>query len=127
MINVKAIDHLNFTIKNFKETLGFYQSVFGFELLEEGFRMDGKPFKIVGIKGKFALCLSEEENFTKTESFNHFGLHVDNFDDVINILDERGIDYQYGGAVSYDHSRSVYTSDPNGHEIEISEVAVGGL
>ena len=127
MLNVTAIDHLNFTIKSFKETLNFYQDVFGFELLEEGFRMDGEPFKIVGLKGKLALCLSEEKDFTKSESFNHFGLHVDNFDDVINILDKKGIHYQYGGAVDYEHSRSVYTADPSGHEIEISETVVGGL
>ena len=89
--------------------------------------MSGNPYIIIGISGSLALCLSETDDFKGTGDFYHYGLNIENFDEVIELLDKHDVPYQYGGPVQYDSSRSVYINDPSGHEIELSEVVVGGL
>ena len=42
MITVRAIDHINFRVKNLKETIEFYNSVFGFKVKERGETDDGQ-------------------------------------------------------------------------------------
>jgi len=127
MLNITMIDHLNFTVRSFDQTQSFYQKIFGFELLQEGRNMSGDSFKIIGLKGRFALCLSENEEQISEGGFNHFGINIANFDDILPILEKNNVHYQYGGAVDYEKSRSIYITDPDGYEIELSETPVGGL
>jgi catechol 2,3-dioxygenase-like lactoylglutathione lyase family enzyme len=113
-------------VRNFKESVDFYKEVFGLELKEEGKSMSGLDYKIVGLSGKLMLCLYEDPN-VEVKGLSHFGLNVENFSEVLEILQSKNIPYQYGGHVEYDNSRSVYIEDPSGYEIEISEVFAGGL
>jgi lactoylglutathione lyase len=129
MLNITGVDHLNLNVKSLSESQKYYSELFGFELREEGTSASsGAPYVILGLKNKIYLCLYENESADKETRFlNHLGFHVENFDEVLKELEARNLPYLYGGHVQYQNSRSVYTEDPNGIEIELSEVFGGGL
>ncbi|WP_127716455.1 VOC family protein [Halobacteriovorax sp. HLS] len=129
MLNIRGIDHINMMVKSLEESKLFYEKVFGMKVLEEGIsQKSSKPYLIIGIKNIISLCLYEEEiiNF-ENQSISHFGINIKNFDEAIKILQESGVEIHYGGVIQWDHSQSIYISDPSGHEIELSRNFAGGL
>lgn len=125
MLNVTGIDHLNMDVKDLKETVEFYQKLFGFEVIKEQPEQDSK---IIGNE-KVKLCLYENPDLNeyKKNGFNHFGFHINNFEEVIEKCTELGIEIFYGGPIKWEKSSSIYIKDPNGYEIELAEVFGGGL
>ncbi len=125
MLKVNGIDHLNMDVKDLKETVEFYQNLFGFKVIKE---QPEQHSKIIGNE-KVKLCLYEdpELNEYKKNGFNHFGFHIDNFDEIIQKCTELGVEIFYGGPIKWEKSSSIYIKDPNGYEIELAEVFGGGL
>ena len=120
-----GIDHLNLEVKNLAESVEFYKKLFGFKVLKEQPEDDSK---IIG-NDKVKLCLYESSEFRgyKKKGFYHFGLHIENFEDIIQKCSEMNVKVFYGGPVQWEKSRSIYIADPNGYDIELSEVFGGGL
>lgn len=128
MLEIKNIDHLNMNVSNLSNSVSFYEKLFGLKVYEEGFSNAGNPYKIIGLPGSLFLCLYENDNGVPKGKLNHIGINVGgSFEDVERKLREEGININYGGIVEYSHSRSLYISDPDGNEIELSEVFGGGL
>jgi lactoylglutathione lyase len=124
-LKVNGIDHLNMEVINLNESLEFYNQFFGFTVLKE---QPEENSKIIGNE-KVKLCLYEIDDFqgyTK-KGFHHFGLHIENFEDVMNKCTEMEIEIFYGGPLKWEKSTSIYIKDPNGYEIELTEEFGGGL
>ena len=124
-LKVNGIDHLNMEVINLNKTLEFYNQLFGFTVLKE---QPEENSQIIGNE-KVKLCLYEIENFqgyTK-KGFHHFGLHIENFEEIMRKCADMGIEIFYGGPLKWEKSTSVYIKDPNGYEIELTEVFGGGL
>ena len=124
-LKVNGIDHLNMEVINLNETVEFYNQLFGFTVIKE---QSEENSKIIGNE-KVKLCLYETDGFhgyTK-KGFHHFGLHIENFEDVMHKCTEMGIEIFYGGPLKWEKSTSIYIKDPNGYEIELAEVFGGGL
>ncbi len=121
----KGIDHLNLEVANLDETIRFYNNLFGFEIRKE---QPEQNSKIIG-NDDVKLCLYEIEGFEKYEKkgFHHFGLYVENFEEAVNKCKELGIKIYFGGPVKWERSTSIYIVDPNGYEIELTEVSGGGI
>jgi len=66
-------------------------------------------------------------NILKKNGFNHFGLHINNFEDVVQKCKELDIEIYYGGPIDWERSSSIYIKDPNGYEIELAKEFGGGL
>lgn len=122
------IDHINFNVSNLKKSVEFYKSIFELSIKEEGIsQSSGKPYIILGHPGKFYLCLYESDENTKPSGFNHFGINVDKFDDMIERLKKYEIKIQYGGVIEWPKSKSAYIEGPDGEEIEITQYFGGKL
>jgi lactoylglutathione lyase len=122
---VNGIDHLNMEVINLNETVEFYSRLFGFTVKME---QPEENSKIIGNE-KVKLCLYETggfQGYTK-KGFHHFGLHIENFDDVMQKCTDMGLEIFYGGPLQWEKSTSIYIKDPNGYEIELTEVFGGGL
>jgi len=129
MITAKAIDHINFRVKNLEDTINFYSAVFGFEVKEQDDTEDG-PWAIIGDQETGYLCAYEYPDLEISEEglrINHFGFHVDDFDTLEDRLRELGVNILYGGELDWGQSRSIYITDPSGWEIELSEHFGGAL
>lgn len=61
-----------------------------------------------------------------TKGINHIGFHIENFDEIVEKCKTLKISMPYG-VIEWESSRSVYIIDPNGYEVELSEVQGGGL
>ncbi len=125
MLKVKGIDHLNLDVRDLDETVKFYGELFGFRVVKD---QPEENSKIIGNEN-VKLCLYQIDGFDHYEKsgFNHFGFHIENFDDIIQKCTEMGVEIFYGGPLKWEKSSSVYIKDPNGYEIELAEVFGGGL
>jgi lactoylglutathione lyase len=125
MLKVSGIDHINIEVKDLKESVQFYQNLFGFEIRKN---QPEENSVIIG-NDKVKLCLYETDGFRKYQKkgYHHFGLHVENFDDIILKCTEMGIKIFYGGPLNWEKSTSIYIQDPNGYEIELSRIFGGGI
>lgn len=118
------LDHVNFTVKNFKESVEWYKKVFNFELVEQGRGSNNQKWGILK-NGDSMLAISEYPNRT-TESCSqhhkiyHFGLRLNNRDRWLKTIEDHQLKIYYGGAVQYPYSESWYVADPTGNEIEVS-------
>ncbi len=60
------------------------------------------------------------------DGLNHFGFYIENFEEIVEKCKSMDIVMPYG-VVKWEKSRSVYIVDPNGYEVELSELNGGGL
>ena len=117
-----SIDHANMNVKNLEESVDFYSTLFGFELKKD---QPDQQSKIIGDK-TIKLCLYEHSDLIFTKGINHIGFHIENFDEIVEKCKSLNITMPYG-VIEWESSRSVYIIDPNGYEVELSEVQGGGL
>lgn len=122
-LKASFIDHINMEVKDLEQSVRFYKNLFGFEIKKE---QPEEKSKIIG-NDNIKLCLYENPEMIPEGAIAHFGFHVENFDEVIMICKSLGIPIKYDGPVQFEKSCSVYISDPNGYDIELSEVFGGGL
>ena len=124
MLYLKAlsIDHANMNVKNLEESADFYSTLFGFELKKD---QPDQQSKIIGNE-TIKLCLYEHPDLIFTKGINHIGFHIENFDEIVEKCKTLNISMPYG-VIEWESSRSVYIIDPNGYEVELSEVQGGGL
>jgi len=127
-MSVKQLDHLNLSVENFRETVGWYGRVFGFELVEEGVRL-GHPWGVLRA-GDAMLCIyerpgrriadMEELDATAHHGLRHFALRITDAGLWLETLEREGLELGWDSPVSYPHSTSWYVRDPSGYEIEVA-------
>ena len=127
-LKATSMDHVNLSVKNLEKSISFYKNLFGFEIRKED-NSPNKfhvPSKIIG-NDSIKLCMYEDPDMSPEGGIAHFGFHISNFDQIINKCKELNVEVLYGGPVEFEKSRSVYIKDPNGYDIELSEIPGGGL
>ena len=123
ILKVNSIDQINMSVKNLEQSVEFYKNLFGFEIKKD---QPEEKSKIIG-NDNVKLCLYEDSEMKPEGAIAHFGFHVENFDEIITKCASLGVTIYYDGPVQFEKSRSIYISDPNGYDIELSEVFGGGL
>ena len=124
---VSQLDHLNMTVGSLAESLEFYRTLFGFEVVEEHDGSDPYPWAIVR-SGSAMLCLYEHSALRTSPRFpdnpevqevRHFALRIREGKRFERLCEKRGIPLVFGGPVRWPHSTSYYILDPTGHQIEV--------
>lgn len=122
-----SLDHLNLTVKNFEESVRWYNRVFGFELVEQGIE-DGSPWGVIRSQDSM-LCIYEDSeriplaSDEKSDRFHqifHFGLKVKSGSARADVLLKEKLRTFYGSPIRYPHSTSWYVKDPSGYMIEVA-------
>ncbi len=133
-IRIKGIDHVNISVSDLERAMAFYESVFGFRLVEDGRSRAEAPFVIMSAGGRAFLALHESNRVAAPSRpfINHWGFVVGDIDLVRRKLADHQVhvqdkDSESGGVRNWPRSRSIYVNDPDGHEIELAEVFGGGL
>lgn len=122
ILEARSLDHVNMTVKDLLESVAFYEDLFGF--VEKKDQPEDRS-KIIGNE-TIKLCLYEDPALEIGAGLNHFGFHVENFEEIVKKCKSMEIPIPYG-VVNWEKSRSVYIVDPNGYEVELSEFNGGGL
>jgi lactoylglutathione lyase len=122
MINFNGIDHLNLTVSNLKNSIDFYNKLFGLRVFEEAL-YNGIPHAIIGKENGLFLCLYEAKSDLSLQKnrINHFGIHINEFDKTFRKVKNSGVPINYYGIIIYPNSRSFYIEDPDGNKIELTE------
>lgn len=124
-LRTTGIDHLNLEVIDLEESCAFWRDLLGFETLEE---ISDQHGKIIGNRqAKLALYQTEGMKSYEKLGFSHMCFHIENFDDIEEKCKDLGIEVKFDGVVKWPKSRSIYIDDPNGYEIELTEVWGGGL
>jgi catechol 2,3-dioxygenase-like lactoylglutathione lyase family enzyme len=132
-ITVNAIDHINMSVRDLARAIVFYRDVFGFEIREDRRDHPEMPHVIMGAGARAYLAIYADAQARAPEQafINHWGFVVGELEPVRERLRDLGVDVHYAerndGIIQWPHSRSLYVSDPDGHEIELVEVFGGGL
>ncbi|MDH5641674.1 MAG: VOC family protein [Nitrospira sp.] len=122
-----TLDHINLTVRDFREAVEWYGRVFGFELVEEGVQ-DGVTWGVIR-SGSSMLCIYEygdssfEAGKPRREAgfhaINHFALRIEDVETWLKTLEREKLEVLYGGKVEWPHSDAWYVTDPTGWEIEV--------
>lgn len=121
------MDHVNMKARDLSASVSFYKNLFGFEIKQgENPNKLEVPSKIIE-NDTIKLCLYEVPQMSPEGGITHFGFNISNFEEIIKKCKKFGVEILYGGPIQFEKSRSIYIKYPNGYEIELGEVADGGL
>lgn len=122
------LDHLNLSVRDLEETVGWYGRVFGFALVEEG-TWDGTRWGVLrsgGGRGDALLCVYEHPDYASSDSeergrrrrhgIRHAGFRITDEAFWRNVVAREGLTVE---EIRYPHSHSWYVNDPTGYEIEV--------
>jgi catechol 2,3-dioxygenase-like lactoylglutathione lyase family enzyme len=119
--NIVGINHVAISVENLDETVAYYTETLGFK----------EAFRVVNDAGQAGLVYVQvsEDTFVELQpandnrppGINHFGVHVENMDTVIEMFRQRGV------TVSDSRSGSTKAilaniTDLNGIRIELGEL-----
>lgn len=127
-IDVQGIDHINISVRDLERSLRFYRDLFGFEIVKDGRERKNRPYIILSNGGRAFLALHENAATREPEQpfINHWGFATGDLDEVRRKLRDAGVGVEGDRMHEWEHSRSLYIRDPDGHEIELAEVFGGG-
>ncbi|MAF92282.1 MAG: VOC family protein [Bdellovibrionota bacterium] len=122
MENIR-IDHLNFSVNDFQESLEFYNKVFGFELVESGYGTNKAKWGILK-SGECMLAISEQKKRVQYEGpkyhkLNHMAFRLTDEELFAQKVKEYKLKTSYNSPVNYPFSNSWYVTDPSGNSIEV--------
>ena len=124
---VAHLDHLNMTVADLAESVGWYHRVFGFQTVESGW-YEGHPWAIVKA-GEAMLCMYERPRHKRPDretyeaqdvhGVSHFALRVDDVAQWRQTLQHENLRTYWDSPVQWPNSTSWYVRDPSGYEIEV--------
>lgn len=124
-MNVKHLDHLNLTVKDFDETADWYRRVFGFEVVQDEVA-DGMRWGVLR-SGEAMLCIYEHPEFEHgpredlgQHRLQHLALRITDREAWEEVLRREQLELNWGGETRWPHSTAWYVSDPTGYEIEVA-------
>jgi catechol 2,3-dioxygenase-like lactoylglutathione lyase family enzyme len=120
-LEYNGIDHLNINVKNLKKSKEFYHGLFDAKVREEG-KNDYGEFALLEFRNGQVIALYQKDFENR---LNHFGIHIKNFNQAQQIIDQLKVKNVYNDYIVYPESRSIYIEDPDGYQIELSERFAG--
>ena len=124
------LDHINLTVENLKDSVEWYQKIFGFEIVESGITPKGIKWGIVG-SSESMICMTvysgriaaDKAEDRVGHQIYHFGIRVSDIVHWQQTIQNNSFKLYYGVQIDYPTSKSWYVHDPSGHEIEVSYTA----
>ena len=123
------LEHINLVVKNFDQTMAFYQAAFPHWYIRDSGEQvwHGTPRKWMHFGDDYQyLALNDNgsgENRdleTNLLGLSHFGFTTNNLDAVIRRLLEAGFNIHKDGNPN-EHRRNIYFLDPNDFEVEFTQ------
>ena len=114
------VDHVNIKVKNLEQSVAFYQTMIGFQILEKA--NNTVSLTADGIKPLVTLETSEDiiAKQRRTTGLYHFALLLPTLKDLGKLLKHLiEAKYPLEGASYHGMSNAIYLADPDGNGIEI--------
>ncbi len=124
-MKVTKLLHTRMRVSNMEQTINFYTSVLGLEVLERKVSPRGSHLAFLKVPNSEELI--ELTSFppsgpvTVQEDLVHLAFQVESLDDTIASLNAQGVKITDGPTQSSSGSRFIFIDAPDGYEIELIE------
>ena len=119
------LEHVNLTVADLDRSVAFYCDLLDLEVRWKGEIDRGRVGAHVGDDDHYLALFQAGDTPARPApdyvrpGINHFGFVVDDLDEVRDRLDALGATVHFEAA--YEPGRRIYTSDPDGNEVELVE------
>ena len=124
-MKVKKLLHTRMRVSDMEQTINFYTSVLGLEVVERKVSPRGSHLAFLKVPNSDELI--ELTSFPPSGPVNvqedlvHLAFQVDNLDDTIASLNAQGVKVTDGPTQSSSGSRFIFIDAPDGYEVELIE------
>ena len=124
-MKVKKLLHTRMRVSDMEQTLAFYTSVLGLEVLERKVSPRGSHLAFLKVPNSEELI--ELTSFPPSGPVNvqedlvHLAFQVDSLDDTIAFLNAKDVKISDGPTQTSSGSRFIFIDAPDGYEIELIE------
>jgi lactoylglutathione lyase len=124
-MQVKKLLHTRMRVSDMDETIGFYTNVLGLEVVERKTSPRGSHLAFLKVPNSEELIelasYPPSGPVTVQEDLVHLAFQVENLDETMKSLVEKGIPITDGPTLSSSGSRFIFIDAPDGYEIELIE------
>lgn len=124
-MKVKKLLHTRMRVSNLDETILFYTTVLGLEVIERKTSPRGSQLAFLRVPNSDELI--ELTSFPPSgpvkvqEDLVHLAFQVDNLENTITALSQKGVKITDGPTQTSSGSRFIFIDAPDGYEIELIE------
>jgi lactoylglutathione lyase len=124
-MQVKKLLHTRMRVTDMDQTINFYTSVLGLEVLERKVSPRGSHLAFLRVPNSeelIELCSFPPSGpVSVQEDLVHLAFQVENMDDTITTLTAKGITITDGPTSTSSGSRFIFIDAPDGYEVELIE------
>ena len=126
-MNIKKIHHVAIIASNYQKSKQFYAEVLGLEIIRENYRSERDSYKLDLKLGDSEIELfsfpepSKRPTQPEAVGLRHLCFYVDNFDETIQELNQKGIETEPVRVDEYTGGRFTFFRDPDDLPLELHE------
>ena len=124
-MRIKKLLHTRMRVSDMDQTIQFYTGVLGLQVLERKTSPRGSHLAFLAVPNSdelIELCSFPPSGPVKVqEDLVHLAFEVENLDETIRTLNEKGVKITDGPTRSSSGSRFIFIDAPDGYEIELIE------
>ncbi len=124
-MRVRKLLHTRMRVSDLDRTIAFYRDVLGLEVVERKTSPRGSHLAFLAVPNSeelIELCSFPPSGPVKVqEDLVHLAFEVENLDDAIRSLTDKGIPITDGPTRTASGSRFIFIDAPDGYEIELIE------
>ena len=128
-LKITRLLHTRMRVSDMDQTIAFYTTVLGLEVLERKVSPRGSHLAFLRVPNSeelIELCSFPPSGPVKVqEDLVHLAFQVDNLDDTIASLKQKGIRITDGPTTTSSGSRFIVIDAPDGYEVELIERPAG--
>jgi len=128
-MKVKKLLHTRMRVSDMQQTIDFYTGVLGLEVMERKTSLRGSHLaflKVPNSEELIELCSFPPSGPVEVqEDLVHLAFEVENLDDTIAALNQKGVKITDGPTRSSSGSRFIFIDAPDGYEVELIEQPPG--
>jgi len=128
-MKVQKLLHTRMRVSDMDQTIAFYTAVLGLEVLERKTSPRGSHLAFLRVPNSdelIELCSFPPSGPVKVqEDLVHLAFQVENLDDTIASLKQKGITITDGPTKTSSGSRFIFIDAPDGYEVELIERPAG--
>lgn len=127
MVNLQVMHHVAIIVSDYQVAKHFYVELLGLEIIRENYRPERNDYKLDLKFGESELEIFVMENPPKRVSnpeacgLRHLAFKVENIEETIHELKEKGIDCEPIRIDTYTHEKMTFFFDPDGLPLELHE------
>ena len=124
-MRIKKLLHTRMRVSDMDQTIQFYTGVLGLQVMERKTSPRGSHLAFLAVPNSdelIELCSFPPSGPVKVqEDLVHLAFEVENLDETIRTLNEKGVKITDGPTRSSSGSRFIFIDAPDGYEIELIE------